>query len=112
MFPKKPRVFLKKRRVKFARLDALAALGAIMLIALLSFMAFHGGRGDHHDPVVALTGQETAQTAPTTAIVGTEVESVSLALTGIDTTPLLIGGLSMVLLGTAMELSARRRRSV
>ena len=119
MLLKKRRVFLKKRRARFAKLNALAALGAIALIAFLSLMAFRGGRAD--DPDVALTGQDTVQTAPTAtaptmaivgAIAGTEVESVNLATTGIDMTPLLIAGLSMVVLGTAMELSAGRRRSV
>ena len=109
MFLKKRRVFLKKRR-GFAKSNALAALGGIALIAFLAFLAFQGGRGDDHDPDLALTGQDTVQAAPTMAIVGTEVESVSLAATGIDNTPLLIGGLSLVLLGTAMELSAGRRR--
>ena len=120
MLLKKRRVFLKKRRARFSKLNALAALGAIVLIAFLSVMAFRGDRAD--EPGVALTGQDTAQTAPTTtaptataptkAIIGTEVESVSLAATGIDMTPLLIGGLSMALLGIAMELSVGRRRSL
>jgi hypothetical protein len=117
MLLKKRRVFLKKRRARFAKMHALAALGAIVLIAFLSFMAFRSGPADELD--VPLTGQDTAQTAPTTtatepttATAGTEVESVSLALTGIDTTPFLVAGLAMVLLGTAMELSAGRRRSV
>ena len=113
---KKRRVFLKKRRARLVTLNALAALGAIALIAFLSFMAFRGGPAD--DPEVALTGQDTvvaaptptAPTAPTMAIVGTEVAGVSLAVTGVDMTPRVIGGLSMVLLGTAMELNAGRRR--
>jgi hypothetical protein len=109
---KKRRVFLKKRRARFVTLNALAALGAIALIAFLSFMAFRGGPAD--DPEVALTGQDTVvaaptPTAPTMAIVGTEVAGVSLAVTGVDMTPLVIVGLSMVLLGTAMELGAGRR---
>ena len=114
MLLKKRRAFLKKGRARFAKLDALGAVGAIVLIAFLSLMAFRGGRAD--DPGIALTGQDSVQaaptaTAPTTAIIGTEVESVSLAATGINMTPLLIGGLSMVLLGTAI-VSADRRRSL
>jgi hypothetical protein len=105
-------MFLKKGRARFANSGVLALLGGIVLIAFLSFMAVHGGRGDHHDLHVALTGQDTVQTTPTIATIGTEVDNVSLAATGIDTTPLLIGGLSMVLLGTAMELGAFRRRNL
>lgn len=115
MLLKKRRVFLKKRRARFSKLNALAALGAVGLIAVLSVMAFRGEQVV--DPAVALTGQDTVQTAPTAtaptrAIIGTEVQSVSLAATGIDMTPLLIGGLSMALLGTAIELNAGRRRSL
>jgi hypothetical protein len=109
MFLKKPRVFLKKRGARrLTKLEALAALGAIALIAFLSVLAFRGGHHDNAD--VPLIGQETAQATPTT-VSGTEVESLTLAATGIDTAPLLIGGLCMVLLGAAIEKGARRRRS-
>ena len=38
MLLKKRRVFLKKRRARFAKSDVLAVLGAVGLVAFLSFM--------------------------------------------------------------------------
>ena len=112
MLLKKRRVFLKKRRARFAKSDVLAVLGAVGLVAFLSFMAFRGG--DANDPGVALSGQDTVQTTPaattpTTAGDGAQVEGVTLAYTGRNTTPFFIAGLSMVLLGTAMLRAGRRR---
>jgi hypothetical protein len=113
MLLKKRRVFLKKRHARYSMVNALAAVGAIVLITSLSIIAFRGGPTE--SPGVALTGQDIVQSAPTptapsSATIGTEVESLSLAATGIDITPLLIGGLSMALVGAAMELRAGRRR--
>jgi hypothetical protein len=51
------------------------------------------------------------ETAPTTTVVGTAVLGVVLARTGTNAMPLLFGGIVLVLLGTAVELNARRRRN-
>ena len=54
--------------------------------------------------------QGVVETAPTT-VIGTAVEGVVLARTGTNAKPLVFGGLMLVLLGTAVELTARRRRN-
>ena len=59
--------------------------------------------------VVETAPSTTAATAPTT--VGTAVQGVVLARTGSNTMPFVLGGVVLVLLGTAVELNARRRRS-
>ena len=61
--------------------------------------------------VAPVSVQGVVETAPTTTV-GTAVQGVVLARTGTNAKPLVIGGLVLVLLGTAVELSARRRRSV
>jgi hypothetical protein len=55
--------------------------------------------------------QGIVETAPTTTVVGTAVLGVVLARTGTNAMPLVFGGLVLVLLGTAVELNARRRRN-
>jgi hypothetical protein len=55
---------------------------------------------------------QTAPTAPTTTVVPTAVEGVVLSRTGSNTLPLFITGVVLVLLGTALELSARRRSTL
>ena len=60
-------------------------------------------------PTVSVEG--IVQTAPTTTVVGTAVQGVVLARTGTNAMPLVIAGGVLVLLGVAVELSARRRRS-
>ncbi|MEO8694401.1 MAG: hypothetical protein ABI658_12840 [Acidimicrobiales bacterium] len=63
---------------------------------------------------IPVSVQGIVETAPTTAppaTVGTAVQGVVLARTGTNAMPLVIGGVVLVLLGTAVELSARRRRS-
>ena len=59
---------------------------------------------------VPVSVQGVVETAPTT-IIGTAVEGVVLARTGTNAMPLVLGGLVLVLLGTAVELTARRRRN-
>jgi hypothetical protein len=64
---------------------------------------------------VPVSVQGVVETAPTTAppssTVGTAVQGVVLARTGSSVLPLVIGGVVLVLLGTAVELNARRRRT-
>jgi hypothetical protein len=64
---------------------------------------------------VPVSVQGIVETAPTTAppasTVGTAVQGVVLARTGSSVMPLVIGGVVLVLLGTAVELNARRRRT-
>jgi hypothetical protein len=64
---------------------------------------------------VPVSVQGVVETAPTTAppssSVGTAVQGVVLARTGSSVMPLVIGGVVLVLLGTAVELNARRRRT-
>jgi hypothetical protein len=60
--------------------------------------------------VAPVSVQGAVETAPTTTV-GTAVQGVVLARTGTNAKPLLLGGLLLVLLGTAVELSARRRRT-
>lgn len=63
---------------------------------------------------IPVSVQGVVQTAPTTAppaTVGTAVQGVVLARTGTNAMPLILGGVMLVLLGTAVELNARRRRS-
>ena len=55
--------------------------------------------------------QGVVETAPTTTVVGTAVAGVVLARTGSNAMPLVFGGIVLVLLGVAVELSARRRRN-
>ena len=59
---------------------------------------------------VPVSVQGVVETAPTT-VIGTAVEGVVLARTGTNAKPLVFGGLMLVLLGTAVELTARRRRN-
>ena len=68
---------------------------------------------------IPVTVQGIVETAPTTAppattppaTVGTAVQGVVLARTGTNAMPFVIGGVVLVLLGTAVELNARRRRT-
>ena len=60
--------------------------------------------------VAPVSVQGVVETAPPTTV-GTAVQGVVLARTGTNAKPLVIGGLVLVLLGSAVELSARRRRS-
>ena len=64
---------------------------------------------------VPVSVQGVVETAPTTAppstTVGTAVQGVVLARTGSNAMPFVIGGIVLVLLGTAVELNARRRRT-
>ena len=50
--------------------------------------------------------ESTVQTEPTTTI-GTAVQGVVLARTGLNTIPLLVGGVMLILLGAAIALGAR-----
>jgi hypothetical protein len=60
--------------------------------------------------VVETAPSTTAAPAPTTTV-GTAVLGAQLARTGSSVTPLLIGGALLVLIGAAVELNARRRRT-
>ncbi len=61
--------------------------------------------------VVETAPSTTVAPPATTAAVGTAVQGVVLARTGSNAMPLVIGGVVLVLLGTVVELNARRRRT-
>ena len=53
---------------------------------------------------------QVEQTAPTTTVVPTAVEGVVLSRTGSSTLPLFFTGVVLVLFGTLLEFSSRRRK--
>jgi hypothetical protein len=60
---------------------------------------------------VGVSVEGVVQTVPPTTVVGVAVQGVVLARTGTNPMPFVLAGVVLVLLGSAVELSARRRRS-